>query len=288
MKTKSNGHRIFGGRTLVIATMHQKEKVIAPLLENELGVSCITIPSFNTDVFGTFSGEIERQKSPLETARLKAFAALKLSDATLVIASEGSFGNHPSSIFMSANEELVILIDTENKLEIIGRFLTTKTNIHQQEIKNLRDLEDFKTTIGFPEHGLILRIEHLETQKRFLYKDFKSSLEINEKIHDAIAKNYKITAETDMRAMNNPTRMEAIEQAVINLIVNCKRFCPSCNTPGFSILKAIPGLPCALCRTPTKSAKAYLHKCQLCDYQEERLKKDSIFEDPTFCDSCNP
>lgn len=206
----------------------------------------------------------------------------------MAIASEGSFGNHPSCIFMSANEELVVLIDTENSLEIVGRFLTTQTNIYQQEISKLEDLEAFKASIGYPEHGLILKMENLEIGQKFIYKDFKSSFQIKEKIENAFAKNYKITAETDMRAMNNPTRMLAIEQAVLNLIANCKSACPTCKIPGFSIQKAIAGLPCELCRAPTKSIKSFLHQCQHCDYQEEHLKNGCTFEDPMFCDRCNP
>lgn len=58
MENQSNGHQLFGGRSLVIATRHQKEKVIAPLLEDALGVKCFTIADLNTDLLGTFSGEV--------------------------------------------------------------------------------------------------------------------------------------------------------------------------------------------------------------------------------------
>ena len=40
----------FKGRNLLIATMHKKETVIAPVLEKMLGVKCITAEKINTDL----------------------------------------------------------------------------------------------------------------------------------------------------------------------------------------------------------------------------------------------
>lgn len=287
MKQNFNGHHLFDGRTIVIATMHEKEKVIAPLLEAVLDVKCITLPDLNTDTFGTFSGEIKRENPPLKTSRLKAMSALDLVNESLVIASEGSFGPHPSSPFISANEELVILIDTKNQLEIVGRHLTLKTNFNHREIKNLSDLEDFKLSIGFPEHGLILKTtdgKHFKT----IHKDFKSSEDLDAVVNKALATAQTIKAETDMRAMNNPTRMHAIEEAVFDLIKNIKSLCPECNAPGFLIQEVIRGLPCELCLLPTKSAKAYIYSCQKCFYIEERNKTGISTEQAMYCDNCNP
>ena len=54
----------FSGRKLLIATMHQKEKAIAGILEKQLGVKCVVPENFNTDLLGTFSGEVEREDDP--------------------------------------------------------------------------------------------------------------------------------------------------------------------------------------------------------------------------------
>ena len=66
---------MFKDRRLVIATMHKKEQVIAPILESGLGVKCILPEHFNSDQWGTFSGEIERKHDPIETARQKCLKA---------------------------------------------------------------------------------------------------------------------------------------------------------------------------------------------------------------------
>lgn len=169
---KYRGFQIFKNRRVVIATMHSKEKVIAPLLEAEFTMKCIVPKGFNTDQFGTFSGEIKRVKSPLETARAKAFAALLDCKETLAIASEGSFGPHPESPFITGNEELVVFIDLENNFEIIGRHFTEKTNFNHQKVENLNDLAEFTEHIGFPEHGIILKEVDKDNSEN-IYKDFK-------------------------------------------------------------------------------------------------------------------
>ena len=92
----------------MVATKHGKEKVIAPILERSLGVKVLSTTNLDTDRFGTFSGEVERKGTPLEVARAKCEAALKLTGADLAVASEGSFGPHPE-LFFAAAEFLGIL-----------------------------------------------------------------------------------------------------------------------------------------------------------------------------------
>ncbi len=79
---------IFKGRTAVLATMHGKEKLIAPILERELGIKIILPTNFNSDQFGTFTKDIKRTGNQLEAARNKAFAAMKIMNIDLGIASD--------------------------------------------------------------------------------------------------------------------------------------------------------------------------------------------------------
>lgn len=85
----------FASRTAVLATMHRKEDVIAPLLEQELGLQIVVPQNFNTDRFGTFSREVKRAGSQLEAARIKAQAAMQATGAAIALASEGAFGPPP-------------------------------------------------------------------------------------------------------------------------------------------------------------------------------------------------
>jgi hypothetical protein len=63
-----NSANVFGGRKLVIATKHEKERVIAPVLKEAMGVTCIVPDDLDTDAPGTFSGERERVDDPITTA----------------------------------------------------------------------------------------------------------------------------------------------------------------------------------------------------------------------------
>ncbi|CAN5510883.1 hypothetical protein BH10BAC4_BH10BAC4_23470 [soil metagenome] len=105
---------MFKGRNLIIATKHQKEKVIAPIVQKYLGVNCIVAENFDTDIFGTFTGEVERADDPIITARKKCLRAMELTGADLAIASEGSFGAHPNFFFVPADDEIILLMDQKN------------------------------------------------------------------------------------------------------------------------------------------------------------------------------
>jgi len=62
---------MFEGRKLLVVTKHHKEKVIGPILSKELGVECAVARNFDTDILGTFSGEVERKNDPKSTLELK-------------------------------------------------------------------------------------------------------------------------------------------------------------------------------------------------------------------------
>jgi hypothetical protein len=75
--------------------------------------------------------------------------AMKLSNCDLGVASEGSFGSHPSIFIASADDEFLIFIDTNN-LEIIVRELSMETNFNGSEITNEQELLDFAELVQFP------------------------------------------------------------------------------------------------------------------------------------------
>jgi hypothetical protein len=278
---------MFENRTIVIATMHKKESVIAPLLEDNFNLKCIVPSEFDSDSLGTFSGEIERKEDPISTLRQKCLLALRNSNLDLAIASEGSFGAHPSLFFAQANDELVMLLDTKNNLEIVARELSTETNFAAQTIKNEAELIDFAERVQFPSHGLILRpskSDYSEIHKGITkWEDLKI---LFEKIRK---KNGTAYVETDMRAMFNPTRMKTIEKAMEKLIEKMKTCCPNCQTPGFEITEAISGLPCEWCGKPTTSVLKYYLTCKKCSFTEEKkYPNNKTTESPEFCNTCNP
>lgn len=278
---------MFENRKLLIATKHQKESVIAPIFEKELGVSCFVDATFDTDTLGTFTGEIERALDPISTAREKCLRAMKLSNADLAIASEGSFGSHPSIFFASADDEFLIFIDTINKIEVIARELSTSTNFNGKQVQSQKELLEFADQIGFPSHGLILRKSKDENTD--IHKGITDIENLKKSFEQLHSKYHSVYAETDMRAMYNPTRMAVIEKATQKLVQKIKSTCPQCQMPGFGVTDAKKGLECSLCGSPTNSTLSYIYTCQHCQFtKEEMYPHNKTEEDPMYCDYCNP
>lgn len=278
---------MFKNRRLVIATKHKKELVIAPLFDKEFGVTCFVPQNFDTDLFGAFSGEIHRKDDAITTVRKKCLRAMELANCDLGIASEGSFGSHPTLFFASADDEILILIDKKNNLEIIVRELSLATNFNTTKVNSFSELKEFAEKVGFPLHALILKSDEKDILN--LVKGIQSWETLKESFTTLSQNNSCIFVETDMRALYNPTRMKVIEIVANKLIDKIKSTCPECKSPGFGIVKANLGLPCECCNNSTNSTLSHSYKCQKCHFVMKKMfpnnKKTEI---PMYCDYCNP
>ena len=277
--------KLFEGRQILIASMHQKERVIAPIIEKTLGLNCV-VSNINTDKLGTFSGEVERALTPLDCARKKCDWAMEEHSLDLSISSEGSFGPHPQLFFSYCHEEWIVIKDKKNNAEWFAKIMSTETNFNSKKCGSMEEVHSFCQQIGFPEHAVILR----ESNGNFneIFKGIIDSNQLEVIASDFFKKYGALIIETDMRAMFNPTRMQNIQVATQKLCDQLLNKCPSCDFPGFSIFKMNPGLPCSACGLPTKSTKSYSYSCQKCDYTVEKTKATRTFEDPMYCNFCNP
>lgn len=278
---------MFAGRRLCIATKHEKERVIAPVVERALGVTCFVAEGLDTDQLGTFSGEVVRPYDPLTTAREKCRMAMELTRCDLAIASEGSFGPHPSLVFIPADEEILLFMDALHGLEIWVREISAETNFSGAAIHTTSELLDFADRVKFPSHGVILK----DRKEGFteVVKGITDMEQLQHSYASFIQRYGSCFIETDMRALYNPTRMRVISQAVEALVAKIGSQCPACHTPGFGITAARPGLPCDYCARPTRSVLSYIYSCQKCAFTREELYPKGIqTEDPMYCDACNP
>jgi hypothetical protein len=278
---------MFEGRHLIIATKHQKEKIIAPIMEKAFGVNALLAKDMDTDSFGTFSGEIKRLDDALSTARKKCNRALAISGQDLAIASEGSFGVHPSLFFTIANEEIIVLVDKKNKCEFYERVISFQTNSDASFINSIDALKQFAKKALFPSHGLILRkskddysqIEYVISSWKKLYRVYNSFKSDHE----------TVWVETDMRANKNPTRNEVILQVTTKLIQRLQNKCPKCDFPGFGLTKSVAGLICQSCCKPTNSILYHQHTCSKCAHEVAfYYPNNKKTENPMYCDYCNP
>jgi hypothetical protein len=277
----------FGGRNIVIATKHEKEAVIGPVLQKVFGMRYRAVEELDTDLLGTFTGEVERVGTPVDAARKKCELALATCETELVIASEGSFGPHPTLYFMPADEEYLVLMDRKNALEIVVKTCSLQTNYGSYTYGTEEKLAEFLKRVKFPSHALIVVDSPFNPQ--FMEKGIKVNAQLTQAMDYCIAHFGTYRIMTDMRAMYNPTRMSIIQELTGKLVEKMQNCCPTCSRPGFSVTDVIRGLECSCCSLPTKSVKSLIYTCEGCHYmklQEYPEAKQS--EDPMFCDYCNP
>jgi hypothetical protein len=282
-------HRInFGDRLVVIATMHRKELAITPILQTSLGVR-VTVPQdFDSDLFGTFTRDVDRPANQIETAELKARKALELIDADLAIASEGSFFPHPI-LGIPYNREIVFLLDKKHNFTVYGEYMSADTNFRHQEISSYEQANDFALKIGFPEHAIVLRQDATTSAKESMHKGINSEDLLKASVHELLKRSPQIHIETDMRSLYNPTRMGNIGKATEDLVRKLQQLCPNCDFVNFDVIKKLKGLPCEFCGLPTQVTLAHVYCCDRCGFQQEVLFPDKIqLADPMYCSYCNP
>jgi len=277
----------FSGETVFFATKHSKEKVLAPLLE-KLGMKCVRA-DVDTDLFGTFSGEVDRVGGVRETLRLKTSAAAKAYPAArFLLASEGSFGPHPFIGFVQSDHEALLFVDRKLNTEIYVEEISTETNHSEIEFGATDDLQEFLKQVGFPEHGIIVKPKGNRISP---FKDLQTFQSVRQAIVDAllVSPEPKVILSTDMRACFNPTRMKVIAKVGLKLIGALNSFCQECKTPGFAISKVVPGLPCEECGEPSRISKDLIWSCVSCSYTEQKARPDGVVAIPASdCEFCNP
>ena len=274
----------YHGRTIYLGTKHKKDRALKDHFL-ALGLNCEVI-EIDTDSLGTFSGEIKRIGSVQETLRMKIKLVMdQMPSANLFLASEGSFGSHPTLFFANCNQETLMFYDKDLDLEILSSDITLETNLNEKNIKRNECYQTFLNDVKFPSHGLILQSGNLII-KGIDNKDYLKST-IENIFKDVNVESVKIF--TDMRANFNPTRMNFIGSVGKNLVNKILALCPGCNSPGFGIVKCLPGLPCRECGYETNGILFNVFQCPKCGLEEKQKRTDQVFySDPAECDMCNP
>ena len=269
-----------------LATKHGKESIFSPAFA-EIGI-VVTVAEIDTDQFGTFAGEIERLKSPRETAEQKAKAGLEALGLTIGLASEGSFGPHPATPFLLADTEVVVYVDAELEYSVFERASSISAVPSAKVIVDIADVDGLKFTNVFPEQRAIVVAEDPQTKSRqVLAKGIDNLDELRSTVTQALANQpHPIIVEPDLRAHHCPDRRKVIGTAVERLVQRLRVRCPECNAPGFGPLRTLPGLRCGLCALPTTQAAFDVMGCSRCGLETEIARTGEA--DPTFCDRCNP
>lgn len=282
-------HTGFTGRRAALGTSHEKERVIAPILEHALGLEVFVPERFNSDQFGTFTREKKRQGSQLDAARAKARAAMAITGADIGIASEGSFGPDPTFPLITTNLEIVVLIDASQGSEVVGQHRSTTCAVNVQRVYTEEEALTVAHAWDFPTHGVIVRLH--PALPFLIRKDVRSEKSLKREVRKLlrIPLVSSVYLESDMRAHRNPTRMQNIALATEDLVKRLTTLCPSeaCQKPGYGAVSFLTGAPCRDCGAKTESVLGERHSCAHCAYSED-IRYTHVSADPSVCSVCNP
>lgn len=282
---------IYAGRRAALATMHGKERAVAPPLAARLDLGVFPVEGLDTDRLGTFSGEIPRPGSIRETAIAKARLGISACGLPIAIASEGSYGPHPVVPFLGAGTEVMVFVDDENNLVVEEIMLEERPVYDHLVVDEAADLSGFLGRVGFPEHALIVRPNQLSDPDGPIFKGVGDTSSLTDALaaaRDASADGAAFV-QSDMRAHMNPTRMRTIGRLAERLAERLACLCPDCAMPGFGVVAVRKGLPCSACGGPSVLVDHEVLGCAKCDYTERRARSDGLrFADPGECPLCNP
>ena len=147
----------FNGKKLHVVSRHEKYRYIAPPLVPATGLVVEPFTGIDTDLLGTFSGEVERTMAPLDCAREKCRLAAAYFSEGYLLASEGSFGPHPAFGLLSAGEEWLLFYDIAEKKEIIVRDVTLDICFTGERLTDEAACLSFLDKVGFPDQKVIVK-----------------------------------------------------------------------------------------------------------------------------------
>jgi len=280
----------YANSCILLTTKHAKSIAIAPAFQQNLRANVLEY-FVDTDLLGTFTGEIEREGNALDCVKKKCQWAVERlgSRAEFFLASEGSFFPHPHMPFFTCNQEVLYFIDRSRDFHLHLTMTSLTTNYNKAKVKSLDELEQFAKEIGFPEHGLILRLE--EDAKGAIIKGLTEPNALKQAFIEMkkYSKEGDVMVETDMRAHMNPTRMKVIEELAAKLSERLATSCPSCALPGWGIIGVEKGLACSLCGLKTELIQTETYGCVKCHCHETKERADGLKEaSPEYCAVCNP
>jgi hypothetical protein len=273
-------------KSIALATKHGKLSQIAPWIEALDGWT-VELAEIDTDQFGTFSGEIAREKSPRDTAIAKARTAADLLGSDYGLASEGTIGAHPAYPWINSDHEILALVRRTDDFVLTEIFLSPEIQAHSDEVDENTDLEAVVAKLDLPAHAaIIVAVGDVEI---VLHKGVHDANDFKQKIAEALSTGTKLLrVENDFRAMHSPSRQANISKCAELLATRIKTKCAACGEIGYGKVGYEYGLPCSDCDQLVLSvANSERHACVSCEHSELRtLGQTSV--DPSRCDFCNP
>lgn len=276
----------YRGRVAAMATKHDKTTLVRPVLAEILELDVIGI-EVDTDALGTFSGEVERTASPLDTAIAKARMGMDASGHPIGVASEGTIGPSQSVPFLQVCRELVVLVDDIRGIVITGTANSYDLVAVTEDVDSTSDLTNLVRRAQFPTHAMI--VSALGASMPIVIKGIQDLPTLHAAVRTCAERSPhgRARVETDLRAHKCPSRRPIIDRAARHLANRAATACPACATPGYGPVRDEIGVPCAWCGRETDTPRARVHGCVSC-HAEHLDTIQTGPADPGRCTWCNP
>ena len=277
----------YAGKKVVLTTKHQKFDLIAPILESEIGLTVI-LHEADTDLLGTFVGDVARKHSAAKTVFEKARLGTAALDESLGIASEGTIGPDPALPFARSDIEYVGFIDLNLGIEIVESYRSLEIVAGESVAGPGSDLTDFLKKIDFPHHKLIVIPNRGD--RSLAVKGIGDLVALKNAIAKLanLSSDSKVLVQSDLRAHCSPSRQQNIQHAAVKLANRLRSLCSECGTPGWGLVGYERGLDCSSCgEQVAKAISAEVYGCAKCTHKEVG-KQIAPEADPSICIGCNP
>jgi ribosomal protein L37E len=269
-----------------VATIHGKERAIAPPFRRMLDAEVVVAPGLDTDMLGTFSGEVPRPDALVETCVLKAELAFRTLDVDCSLANEGSYGPIDRVPLMPSGMEIMAFIDRRRGVRLIETLASSRTNWRLWRFKagDPRVVPAIEA-LGFPSFGVFV-IAGSDPSRPV--KDLSRVDDVVAAVDREAARsdNGEAILIADMRAHRNPTRMGVLRALAWKLAKRLERLCPKCRAPGFGAIGTRRGLPCQACGEPTHWIAFEVEGCSACGHTEARRRRDGRRTAPSRSCAC--
>jgi hypothetical protein len=280
------GHPYYGAR-IVVTSKHKKLELIKPVFDELIGCELFEV-DVDTDKLGTFTGEIERQEPPKETAIRKARLGMEATSTPIGIASEGSIGPDPLIPFIHSDIEHMVFVDDENDIVISEIYRSLDITAATITTAPGSNIDDFLRKADFPNHGLIVR----PNEKQFVQAikgitDPKHLIESINSISE-LSSDGLVVIESDFRAHFSPSRQKHIKHLAKLLALRVTQCCPECDCPGWGRVGYEKGLQCSYCGLFNPDVvRQEILGCVKCEYKALGEVLETSLS-PARCDFCNP
>lgn len=289
----------YAGARAALATRHGKLSIVALPLWRGVRLTTVSV-DVDTDQLGTFSGEIPRPAGPVETAVRKARLGMAATGLPVGLASEGSVSDPWGLGVGVVDRELVVLVDDEHGLIVVGRAAATDVVAVAATVAPGDPLDRLISRADAPPHHLVVRPAGTPPPTASDRPDPAWVDAITKAVADeptlreaviraaAVSPQGRAHVETDLRAHLCPSRRPVIAAAAADLATRLATLCPWCASPGWGVSEVASGRACSWCDGPTDEPGAYRWACPACDATDVCPIEPCQPGNPARCSRCNP